>query len=100
LIKRVVINHHIQIVASRGWASAIITHRVTQEEIDAGETTSVWVMMARTEVGLQRVRDAVPQSASTQDSEWKPLSVKQSFSRWTDEFGSILHLIKRPDQAR
>lgn len=85
---------------ARGWASSIITHRVTREQIDAGETTSVWVMMARTEVGLQRARNAVPQGATVQNSEWRPLAQQQGFTRWTDEFGSILHLIKRPDQAR
>jgi hypothetical protein len=85
---------------ARGWASAIITHRVTQAQIDAGETTSVWVMMARSEGGLQRARDAVPQDALAQNSEWRPLSQQQGFTRWTDEFGSILHLIKRPDQAK
>ncbi len=84
----------------RGWASAIITQRVTQEQIDAGETTSVWVMMARSKVGLQRARNAVPQGATVQNSEWRPLAQQQGFTRWTDEFGSILHLIKRPDQAK
>jgi spermidine synthase len=85
---------------ARGWASAIITHRVTQEQIDAGETTSVWVMMARSEAAIQRARGAVPQGAAAQDREWRPLSQQQDFTRWTDEFGSILYLIKRPDQAK
>ena len=85
---------------ARGWASAIITHRVTQDQIDAGETTSVWVMMARSEDGLQRARNAAPQGARAHHSEWRPLAQQQGFARWTDEFGSILHLIKRPDQAR
>ncbi len=85
---------------ARGWASAIITHRVNQAQIDAGETTSVWVTMARSEDVLQRARDAVPQEAPSQGSKWRPLSQQQGFTRWTDEFGSILHLIKRPDQAK
>jgi spermidine synthase len=85
---------------ARGWASAIITHRVTQAQIDAGETTSVWVMMARSEAAMQRARGAVPQGAAAQGMEWRPLSQQQDFTRWTDEFGSILYLIKRPDQAK
>jgi spermidine synthase len=85
---------------ARGWASAIITHRVTKEEIDAGETTSVWVMMARTEAAMQLARGAVPQGAPAQDREWRQLSQQQDFTRWADEFGSILHLLKSPDQAR
>jgi hypothetical protein len=83
-----------------GWASAIITHRVTQAQIDAGETTSVWVMMARSEAAIQRARGAVPQGAPAQDREWRQLSQQQDFARWTDEFGSILHLIKKPAQAK
>jgi spermidine synthase len=85
---------------ARGWASAIITHHVTQAQIDAGETTSVWVMMARSAAAMQRARGAVPQGAAAQDREWRPLSQQQDFTRWTDEFGSILYLIKRPDQAK
>jgi hypothetical protein len=85
---------------ARGWTSAIITHRVTQEQIDAGETTSVWVMMARSEAAMQRARGTLPQVTPAQDREWRPLSQQQGFTRWTDEFGSILHLIKRPDQAK
>ena len=85
---------------SRRWASAIITHQATPQQIDAGETTSVWVMMARSEDELQRARNAAARGDSTQDSDWKPLSEKQGFARWTDEFGSILHLVKRPDQAK
>ncbi len=84
---------------ARRWTSAIITHNATPEQIDAGETTSVWVMMARSEDMLQRARNAAAQTTPAKDSEWKPLSEKQGFARWTDEFGSILHLIKRPDQA-
>jgi hypothetical protein len=57
-------------------------------------------MMARSEAAMERARGAVPQYALAKNSEWRPLSQQQGFTRWTDEFGSILHLIKRPDQTR
>lgn len=85
---------------ARGWASMIITQRVTQSQIDTGETTSVWVMMARSADMLQRAWAAAPQGAAVKDGGWRPLTQKQGLTRWTDEFGSILHLIKRPDQAK
>jgi hypothetical protein len=57
-------------------------------------------MMARKEAAMQLARGAVPQGAPAQDREWRQLSPQQDFTRWADEFGSILHLLKSPDQAR
>jgi hypothetical protein len=60
-----------------GSMAALIKHDVTKEELDVGETSSVWVKMARSEAAMQRARGAVPQGAPTQDREWRQLSPQQ-----------------------
>jgi hypothetical protein len=73
---------------ARGWAASLNRHDPTEAEFTAGETASVWVLIARSKDELTHML-----SPKTQ-SEWRPLTLKPNMVRWTDDHSSILSLLK------
>jgi hypothetical protein len=73
---------------SRGWAASLNRHDPTEAEFTAGETASVWVLIARSKDELTHMLSPKIQS------EWRPLTLKPNMVRWTDDHSSILSLLK------
>jgi hypothetical protein len=73
---------------ARGWAASLNRHDPTEAEFTAGETASVWVLIARSKDELTHMLSPKIQS------EWRPLTLKPNMVRWTDDHSSILSLLK------
>jgi hypothetical protein len=73
---------------ARGWAASLSRHDPTDAEFAAGETASVWVLIARSKDELTHMLPPKIQS------EWRPLSLNPNMARWTDDHSSILSLLK------
>ena len=85
---------------ARGWAAALKKHVPVQADLDAGETASVWVVMARSNGDLQRTLERFPAASSDAEDGWRPLRQRTGFARWTDHYGSVLHLLQNPAEER
>jgi hypothetical protein len=73
---------------ARGWAAVLNKNDPTDAEFDAGETTSVWVLITRSNDQLARSLPPNTQSA------WRSLTLKPNMARWTDDHSSILSLLR------
>jgi hypothetical protein len=78
---------------ARGWATSLKRHDPTDDEFAAGETTSVWVLIARSRVELTNTLPPNTQSA------WRPLNLKPNTTGWTDDHSSILGLFRPFSEA-
>ena len=85
---------------ARGWAAALKKHGPAQADLDAGETASVWVVMARSKGDLQRALSMLPAALPDGEDGWRPLRQRTGFARWTDHYGSVLHLLQNPAEGR
>ena len=72
--------------ADYGWETALYDYGPTRAEDKAGATRSVWVAMARDPETLSRL--------AAKGGEWKPLRRQSGFTAWTDDYGSILPVLK------
>lgn len=73
---------------ARGWVASLNKHDPTDDEFAAGETTSVWVLIARSNDELPYTLPPNAQSA------WRPLTLKPNMARWTDDHSSVLGLLR------
>lgn len=69
-------------VNARGWSAALNRHEPTDGEFAGGETTSVWVIIARSKDSLANLQ-----------KDWRPLKPRSDMVRWTDDHSSILSLL-------
>lgn len=79
---------------ARGWASALVKHNPSQVGIDSGEIASAWVLMSRSEVELQRTLEASQLEQTGSASHWRSLRSGNEFVRLTDDYGSVLKLVR------
>ncbi len=75
---------------SGGWNSAMLQYSPTDEEQAANATVSVWIALSRNSQSLDRLVEA-----SGEDSlNWEILEPRPGFAGWTDDYASILPLIR------
>jgi hypothetical protein len=70
---------------ARGWSAAQLQFQPDELEAEKGERASVWVVMTKTPPVLAQL---------TGKAGWRSIYVPAEFKRWTDDYGSILSLIK------
>jgi hypothetical protein len=59
---------------------------ISEEEERDGKAASIWVVMARTQEHLKRL---------TADTRWQPLTAREDFRVWTDDFSNVFSVLKR-----
>lgn len=69
---------------ARGWHVAILNYTPDPFEEDASK--SAWIMMTRD----RRVYDAV----TRRDAKWRAVRPREDFAAWSDDYGSILPLLR------
>ena len=73
---------------TRGWAAALLKYEPSADERETGERASIWVVMSKSPPLLD---------IAIQGGEWRKLNIIDGFRRWTDDYGSVLSLIKWRD---
>jgi SAM-dependent methyltransferase len=77
--------------AANGWKGAVLDYYPTSEEEGRHETVSIWIALSRD----PRMLDNLV-SASGPDNQWVALRTRPGFSGWTDDYASVLPLLKPP----
>jgi hypothetical protein len=77
---------------SGGWASALLRYQPNEEEEERNATVSVWVAMSRN----PRAVDRLVQLSGEDSMEWLVMEPTPGFEGWSDDFASILPLIRWP----
>ena len=67
-----------------GWQGAVMNYHPSPLDPDA--TTSLWVALSRDPGTLAALR--------TRHSEWRPMRHRPGLSAWTDDYSTILPLLK------
>lgn len=81
-----------QAAEAGGWTTAMLQYAPTEEEEDRNATVSVWVAMSRNPVAIDRLVDA-----SGEDKyQWEMVQGRPGFVGWSDDYASILPLLKFP----
>ena len=75
-----------------GWRSAMLTYQPTQEEEDLNAVISVWIAMSRN----PRAIDRLVQLSGEDSGSWMVLQPTPGFDGWSDDFATILPLIRWP----
>lgn len=73
---------------NHGWAVRARKYEVEAEGIAKSHSSSLWVALARDPAVLDRL------AAASGKDRWKPLERDPKFTGWTDDFASILPLLK------
>ena len=79
-----------ELAASGGWTSALLHYRPTDEEQAGNMTDSVWIAMSRNRAAINRL----VQLSGEDSMEWTVLPPTAGFAGWSDDFASILPLIR------
>jgi len=75
--------------AAGGWTAAVRRYEPDAEETRRFASTSVWIALSRDPRKLQELI-----RASAGQGDWQPLRTTPGFSGWTDDYASILPLLK------
>jgi spermidine synthase len=79
------------LAVSGGWHAALIDYLPTAEEKVMNATNSVWIALSRNPGTMQRLF-----AASNADAEWLRLEQREGFAGWSDDYASILPILKMP----
>jgi spermidine synthase len=74
-----------------GWHAALVDYLPTQQEQIDGSTNSVWIALSRNPATMQRLMQL-----SGEDAEWLRLKRREGFSGWSDDYASIIPILKLP----
>jgi hypothetical protein len=77
---------------SSGWSSAMLEYQPDDEAVARNETVSVWVAMSPNRDSLTRL----VRLSGDDRLEWMVLEPREGFAGWSDDFASILPLIRWP----
>ena len=69
-----------------GWRAAELSYQPTRGERDA--STSQWIALSRSPATIARLE--------ARDSDWTPLAPDRRIAAWTDDYSTILPLVKWP----
>ena len=72
-----------------GWHSALMTYSPTDEEEANYATVSTWIALSRDAATMDALR-----GESLTGTGWQDVAERRGFDGWTDDFGSILPLLK------
>ncbi len=80
----------------RGWALAERLNNIDVESNTTGESSSSWVAFARDENRLTELTGTVASAdaANANAAMWLPVKQREGFTGWTDDYGSVLPLLK------
>jgi spermidine synthase len=74
--------------AKEGWFTSVRNYTATVEERKRNITPSLWVAFSPSKSTIDQL------VASNPEEEWRPLAGRASFNAWTDDFASILTILK------
>ncbi|HEY0012876.1 MAG TPA: hypothetical protein VGB79_08500 [Allosphingosinicella sp.] len=77
---------------SGGWQTAMLSYEPTPEELERNATVSVWIAMSRN----PRAIDRLVQLSGEDSMAWTVLEPTPGFDGWSDDFATILPLIRWP----
>ncbi len=78
--------------AKNGWNARVREYRTTEIDRDNNLTDSNWVSFARDPATLNKLESVNPAQS------WRPIKPREGFAAWTDDYGSILPIIKMSKQ--
>ena len=78
--------------AADGWTARVREFRTTDTDRDNNLTDSNWVSFARSSATLTKLELINPAQP------WRPIKLRRGFTAWTDDYGSILPIIKMSKQ--
>jgi hypothetical protein len=76
---------------SGGWHSALLDYLPTREERVMNATNSVWIALSRNPATIQKLM-----VVSADDAEWFKLETREGFAGWSDDYASIIPILKLP----
>jgi hypothetical protein len=76
-----------------GWESAMLQFAPDEEEEARNETVSVWIALSSNPATIERLLDASGEAKF----HWSVVEGREGFAGWSDEYASILPLIKWPE---
>ena len=77
------------IARRQGWRGAVRDYDPPKEQPPGIMLTrSQWIMLSKDKRAVQRVLDTSP------EADWRPLRRRQGFPAWTDDYASVLPLLK------
>jgi spermidine synthase len=76
---------------SGGWHAALIDYLPTREEQAMNATNSVWIALSRNPATMERLLQL-----SAADAQWLPLVPREGFAGWSDDYASIIPILKLP----
>jgi spermidine synthase len=76
---------------SGGWHSALLDYLPTQEERVMNATNSVWIALSRNPETIQKLM-----ALSAANAEWFKLEKRDDFPGWSDDYASIIPILKLP----
>ncbi len=79
------------LAASGGWHAALLDYQPTREETLMNSTISVWIALSRNPETIRRLIQL-----SGEESEWMRLQQRDGFSGWSDDYASIIPILKLP----
>jgi hypothetical protein len=77
---------------AEGWHAALHFYSPTEEEKADFATVSVWIALSRDPAKLRGIA-----ALADKGNEWEKLAARPDFGGWTDDYASILPLLKMWD---
>jgi hypothetical protein len=76
--------------ASAGWDARLRDFWPAPAEVEANATNSVWIAMSPSPASIAALEQASPPRG------WRPLRRRPDFAPWSDDYGSILPIVRNP----
>jgi hypothetical protein len=76
---------------SGGWRAALIDFQPNEEERVMNSTVSVWIALSRNPQTIDRLV-----TLSNEQEEWRRLQPRPGFAGWSDDYASIIPILKLP----
>ncbi|HEY0115015.1 MAG TPA: fused MFS/spermidine synthase [Allosphingosinicella sp.] len=74
-----------------GWTAALLDYNPTQEEELMNATISIWIALSRNPASIERLTQL-----SGENTTWFSLQRRPGFSGWSDDYASIIPILKLP----
>jgi SAM-dependent methyltransferase len=75
-----------------GWSAKLLHYDPNTEEQLMSATTSIWIALSRNPATLERVVQLTGEDGRL----WTPLQPREGFAGWSDDYASILPIIRLP----
>jgi hypothetical protein len=74
-----------------GWHAAMLQYDPNEEERMMNATVSIWIALSRNRDTLDRL------VSLSGEGQWQYLAPRPNFAGWSDDYASILPILRRPD---